>query len=218
MTRRGLASLVGGVLLGAVITAVGFAAARGPSGSAESAATALDRLSAQVASLESEIRALGEWKLEVLRGERSWTEGPSTQAPQPLFRPEQETLDQVLASLQVLRERIDTQSDEYRTALADLRAELETTVSGPEPMPGSLPETPPDLQALTRISDRSEDEVTEEHLLWTYDHVLETYGRPTRVQPNPSTSGGGIKFLYDLPSGGTCIFWFKGGKVVRVLP
>jgi len=218
MTRRGLASLVGGVVLGALLTAVGFALARGRGDSPGSAATALERLSAQVANLESEIRALGEWKLEVLRGERSLTEGPPPQAPQPLTEtpdPLVIQLDSLRAELKALADRIDSQAAESRTALADLQAGLGAAASGPEPMPESLPDTPLDLQAFDRIIGRSEAELTDEHLLWTYDQVTGTYGRPTRVQPSPG--GSGIKLHYDLPGGKTCIFWFKGGKLVRVI-
>jgi hypothetical protein len=221
MTRRGMASLVGGVVLGAVLTAIGFAVARGPGGGLGSATSQLDRLAAQLDSLESEMRAVAEWKHEVLRGERSWADGPPTPVPQPLSEapdPLVKQLDSLRTELKALADRIDAQAAESRTALADLRAGLEAAASGPEPMPASLPETPLNLPAFAQISDRPEDDVTNEHLLWTYDRVAETYGHPTRIQPNPADRGGGIKFIYELPGGSPCVFWFKGGKVVRVYP
>jgi len=221
MTWRGIASLVGGVVLGAVLTAVGFTVGRGRDGGLSSASSQLDRLATQIDSLESEMRAVAEWKLEVLRGDRSWTDGMPTQAPQPLSEtpdPLVTQLDSLRAELKALADRIDSQAAESRTALADLRAGLEAATSGPEPMPASLPETPLNLPAFAQISDRPEDDVTNEHLLWTYDRVAEAYGHPTRIQPNPADRGGGIKFIYELPGGSPCIFWFKGGKVVRVYP
>ena len=215
MAGKSVLLLLAGVLLGVGAMLLARPATR-PFES-ESQAVGVASLSSDLEALRTDVRALR----ELLERQRALPQATTSDAPLPLTDepdPIATQLDALRKELKALADRIETQSDEYRTALADLRAELETTVSGPEPMPDSLPETPLDVQALTRISDRSEDEVTEEHLLWTYDHVLGTYGRPTRVQPNPSTSGGGIKFLYDLPGGGTCIFWFKGGKVVRVYP
>lgn len=165
-------------------------------------------------ALRADVQALR----DLVERQRALPTVAANDTPVPLTQPSDPVVAQLAAlqsELKALAERIDAQSSESRTALAELKTELEGAASGAEPMPASLPDSPLDLQSFDRISGRSEDELTDEHLLWTYDQVTDTYGRPSGIRPSPS--GGGIKFYYDLPGGKTCIFWFKGGKLVRVI-
>jgi hypothetical protein len=214
MAGRSVLLLLAGAMLGVVATLVARPAGRSVGGDSE--ATGVASPSRDLEALRSDVLALR----ELIERQRALPPAATGDAPLPLTDadPLMTQLDALRTELKALTERIEAQSDESRTALADLRTALEAAASGPEPMPASLPETPLNLPALNQISDRPEEDVTNEHILWTYDQVMGTYGRPTRVQPNPSTSGGGIKFLYELPGGGTCIFWFKSGRVVRVFP
>ena len=206
---RSVLLLLAGALIGVVATLVARPATH--AAPAESAAAERSR---DFEALRSDVRALR----ELVEQQRALPTIASGNAPVPLT-PASDPLVAQLAALQsevkALADRIDARSDESRSALAALSAELEGAASGAEPMPESLPDTPLDLQSFDRISGRSEDDLTDEHLLWTYDQVTGTYGRPSGIRPSPS--GGGIKFYYDLPGGKTCIFWFKGGKLVRVI-
>ena len=211
MAGRGVLLLFAGAVLGAVATLVARPAVQ----PADAGAPA--NLSRDLEALRADVRALR----ELVERQRSLPAAPSGASPTslaPAPDPVLAQLELLRAELKALADQVEAQSSESAAALADLRAGLGGLGTSTEPMPESLPDTPPDLQAFDRISERPENEVTDEHLFWTYDQVAGTYGRPTRVQPNPATSGGGIKFIYELPGGGTCIFWFKGGKVVRVYP
>ena len=211
MTGRGVLLLLAGAVLGVVGTLVARPA-RLPE-PAEDRSSAADP-SRELEALRADVRALR----ELIERQRALPTPATGEASRPLSEPPDALaaqLELLRAELEALSDRIDTQSAESRTALADLQAQLETAASGPEPMPASLPDKPLDLQSFDRINGRPEDELTDEHLLWTYDQVLQTYGRPTRIQPSPS--GGGIKLHYDLPGGTTCIFWFRTGRLVRVI-
>jgi len=208
---RSVLLLLAGVLLGVVATLV----ARPAGATLPSVGTGdVSSLARDIDSLRSDVRALREL-VEQQRALPTISTGappvPLTPAPDPVVA----QLAALQSEVKTLADRIEAQSDESRSALTALSAELQGGASGAEPMPESLPDTPPDLQQFDRIGGRSEDELTDEHLLWTYDQVTDTYGRPCGIRPSPS--GGGIKFYYDLPGGKTCIFWFKGGKLVRVI-
>jgi hypothetical protein len=212
MAGRSVLLLLTGALLGVVATLVARPAGRSVGGDSE--ATGVASLSRDLEALRTDVLALR----ELIERQRALppvaandTPVPLTQSPDPVVA----QLGALQSELKALSERIDAQSSASSTALAELKTELEGAASGAEPMPESLPDTPLDLQSFDRISGRSEDELTDEHLLWTYDQVTGTYGRPSGIRPSPS--GGGIKFFYDLPGGKTCIFWFKGGKLVRVI-
>lgn len=214
MSGKGVILLLAGAVLGAVAMLV----AR-PAGETGSAVGLSDvaALASEIDALRSDVRALRELN------ERG-RELPAVPAASPAATRLSDAPDSAAAEVaawrtefQALIGKLEAQAAESRAILGDLQAQLAAGASGAEPMPESLPDTL-DLQAFDRISSGSEDEVTDGHILWTYDQVLGTYGRPTRVQPNPMDRGGGIKFLYDLPGDRTCIFWFKGGKVVRVYP
>jgi hypothetical protein len=208
---RSVLLLLAGVLLGVVATLV----ARPAGATLPSVGTGdVSSLARDIDALRSDVRALREL-VEQQRALPTITTGaapaPLTPAPDPVVA----QLAALQSDVKALADRIEAQSDESRSALTALSAGLQAVASGAEPMPTSLPDAPADLQQFDRISGRSEDELSDEHALWTYDQVTETYGRPTSVRPSPG--GGGIKLYYDLPGGKTCIFWFKGGRLVRVI-
>ena len=66
---------------------------------------------------------------------------------------------------------------------------------------------------LSAMRGRSMEELSDQHLLWTYDKVGAMYGRPSQIAPAPS--GQGIKYYYVLPDGTEVSFLFIGGKVIR---
>ena len=204
---RSVLLLLAGALLGVVATLVARPAADPEPGDTT-------RLSSELEALGAEVRALREL---VERRRSPPPTSAASDAGEPLSLPADiaEQMTALRSELQKLAEHSEAQAAESRATLGKLEAGLQAVASGAEPMPGSLPESPPDLQQFDRINGRDEDELSDEHLLWTYEQVTDTYGRPTRIQPSPG--GIGIKFHYDLPGGKTCIFWFKGGKVVRVI-
>lgn len=79
-------------------------------------------------------------------------------------------------------------------------------------MPEALPERPADVGRLEALRGLGMDELTDRHVLWTYEQVGEAYGRPTRMRP--SSGGRGIKYQYEMPDGEVLYFWFVDGKVV----
>src|SRR5262245_41028574 len=203
------------LLTGALLGVLAMVIAR-PAAPIQDSSTPTEILRA-IAELRSDVRALQ----AISERQHALPETPAGQ-PAALVNQESDPLltriDALQSSLDTILDRIDKESAESRAALTDLTSKLEASAAAPEPMPASLPDTPPNLQAFDRISTRPEDEVTSEHLLWTYEQVTDGYGRPTRVQPNPANYGGGIKLIYELPGRGTCVFWFKGGKCVHVYP
>jgi hypothetical protein len=50
-----------------------------------------------------------------------------------------------------------------------------------EPLPVSLPERPIDLVRFQALRGQELEETSAAHLLWTYEHVGEAYGRPSEV-------------------------------------
>jgi hypothetical protein len=115
-------------------------------------------------------------------------------------------LEAGMASLAERFDRITQGVQEALTASARNRS---------EPVPESLPATPPVLARFDALRGREMDELTEQHLLWTYEKVAAEYGRPTRVAP--SANGVGIKYYYyyyEIPDGSVFVFWFVDGKVI----
>jgi hypothetical protein len=79
-------------------------------------------------------------------------------------------------------------------------------------VPDTLPDAPPNLAELDALRGKGMDELTRDHLLWTYEQVGAHFGRPDKVHPSPG--GVGIKYNYELPDGQVFIFWFVDGKVI----
>jgi hypothetical protein len=68
---------------------------------------------------------------------------------------------------------------------------------------------------LATLLQKEEVDLDLEHLGWSYQKVLDTYGKPTRNGPSPG--GIGQKWYYFLEYGDSLIFWFQNDKVSRVL-
>ena len=84
---------------------------------------------------------------------------------------------------------------------------------------------PPPLEGIDRPVDtaalealRLNDDIDNDlrHLNWSYQKVLDVYGKPSRSQPSPG--GVGHKWYYELPNGGEVVFWFVEGRVARAMP
>ena len=216
MTGQSTLLLMAGLVLGAGATLVARELiGPGPQSGASAAAAEIAGISRQVAGLEAVVRELRE-SMDRSRSLPTANAGSEIE-PLPGSSTEQvmAQLDALRATLQSLSDRIDAQSAESRAVLSGIQAAAVDRASEGEPMPEMLTDKPLDLQHFDLLRGRSEDEMSDDHLLWSYDKVAETYGRPSGIRPSPS--GGGIKFYYDLPGGETLIFWFKSGKVVRVL-
>lgn len=54
-----------------------------------------------------------------------------------------------------------------------------------------------------------------QHLNWSFQEVLNTYGKPDQSLPSPG--GVGHKWYYYLPNGNDIIFWFIDGQVARAM-
>jgi len=129
-------------------------------------------------------------------------------APAPLADTRTDEVLAQIAALQASLADLGQRVDAVGTAWAD---EAKRSARS-EPMPDALPDAPPNLAEFDALRGKEMDELTHDHLLWTYDQVGEHYGRPDKVRPSPD--GVGIKYFYDLPSGESFCFWFVGGKLV----
>ncbi len=69
--------------------------------------------------------------------------------------------------------------------------------------------------ALQELHTRNEIDNDLEHLNWTYQQVLDEYGKPSRS--NPSPGGLGHKWYYELADGSEIIFWFVNDRVSRAM-
>jgi hypothetical protein len=74
---------------------------------------------------------------------------------------------------------------------------------------------PVDTVALEGLGLNEEIDNDLQHLNWSYQEVLNVYGKPSRS--NPSPGGVGHKWYYELPNGGDVIFWFVDGQVARAM-
>ncbi len=74
---------------------------------------------------------------------------------------------------------------------------------------------PVDTAALEGLSMNEEIDNDLKHLNWSYQKVLNQYGKPN--QSNPSPGGVGHKWYYELPNGSDVIFWFVNGQVARAM-
>ena len=74
---------------------------------------------------------------------------------------------------------------------------------------------PVDTVALEGLSLNEEIDNDLQHQNWSYQEVLNVYGKPSRS--NPSPGGVGHKWYYELPNGREVIFWFVEGQVARAM-
>jgi hypothetical protein len=200
---KGLAFLVLGMLLGSALMAAWGALA----GNESAPAVAAPGDSARLLAIDTELQALR--ALIERQGLRALPAAAS--APVPLAAPDDPRLDDVLARLDALSASVAALGQRV-DAMGQAWAGEAKSVARSEPMPESLPEGPPNVSALESLRGRSIDDLTQQHLLWTYDQVNAAYGRPTKVRPSPG--GVGIKYAYEFADGSTFIVWFVGGKVV----
>jgi hypothetical protein len=213
MTGKGVIPLVMGVFLGAGATWVAREfIGHEPQTSPATAAGESAGLSRQLADLETDVRALK----DLVERNRLLPPAAAHNAVEPMPGASPDAviaqLDALRAAVAALSDRIDAQSSESHAALTALQADMAHRAPAIEPMPETMTDKPVDAQRFDPLRGRSADDLSQEYLLWSYEQVSETFGRPSGVRPGGP--GGGIKFLYDTPDGETFIFWFVSGKVV----
>ncbi len=77
------------------------------------------------------------------------------------------------------------------------------------------PDRPVNAAALQELHLKTEIDNDLVHLNWTYQQVLDEYGKPSRS--NPSPGGLGHKWYYELSDGSEIIFWFVHDRVSRAM-
>ncbi|NQU48173.1 MAG: hypothetical protein HQ519_05955 [Planctomycetes bacterium] len=77
------------------------------------------------------------------------------------------------------------------------------------------PDRPVNAAALQELYLKTEIDNDLYHLNWTYQQVLDEYGKPSRS--NPSPGGLGHKWYYELSDGSEIIFWFVNDRVSRAM-
>lgn len=94
---------------------------------------------------------------------------------------------------------------------------LTQTVKSAAPFGSGLviPETPREPQAIEALKQMNSDERQQHYMFWTYQRVLDTFGKPDFARPD--TEGTGIKWRYGPDRGEHFIFWFKDGMVAQVI-
>ena len=107
--------------------------------------------------------------------------------------------------------------DETMKKLADVLEDVaeSTSASRGDLPPLVMPTKSIDPAILENLTEHSDLDNDLSHFKWTYQQVLDVYGKPTRS--NPSPGGKGHKFYYELPNGGEVIFWFIDDHVVRAM-
>jgi len=169
----------------------------------QEASTQGDRL----AELSSAVQALGE-EFKRLQPARP---GSALDWPAP-----GEALATPSVEHEILMERLD-RMDAVLIQLLELQASgAAQATSEAAPLPLLVnPERPANLAALESLSFQEEIDNDLKHLNWTYQEVLDTYGKPERS--NPSPGGKGHKWYFELPGEREVIFWFVDGQVARVM-
>ncbi len=108
-------------------------------------------------------------------------------------------------------------NEEILTRLADVLDKVaeSTTLSRGSIPPLVMPTSTTDPAVLENLKSNSDLDNDLQHFKWTYQRVLDAYGKPSRS--NPSPDGRGDKWYYELPSGNEIIFWFIDNHVVRAM-
>jgi HAMP domain-containing protein len=75
-----------------------------------------------------------------------------------------------------------------------------------------IPDSPPDPGALDVLNKIDEEKRTAPHLFWSYQRVLDTFGRPDLVR---AVEAGGVRWYYG-EAGDQRSFWFVDGVVAQV--
>ncbi|MHC5210726.1 MAG: hypothetical protein ACYTG2_08410 [Planctomycetota bacterium] len=74
----------------------------------------------------------------------------------------------------------------------------------------SLPSTPPPPERLAAVAESDTDLMRDRHLFWSYQQLLDTYGRPQYI----SIGEGNVTWQYEAPDGNTIGFQIFDGMVM----
>jgi hypothetical protein len=185
-------------------------------------ALAVTGLAQQISTLESAVHDLRDLveRTVALSAASSAASAGAPPAPEPQVLGATATdarLGALAAQLAGLETAIAALGEQAALEQSELKATIADALvaAGPrsEPLPDTLPESPPDIARFDALRGLKFDEISRPHLLWTYERVGQEYGRPADVAPSPN--GVGIKYRYELPDGKEFIFWFVDGKVVK---
>ena len=121
-----------------------------------------------------------------------------------------------------VREAADGSASDLAAQLDRVVEALERLASRSAAGPGTAGRAPlvnPDRvtnhAALESLGTRDKLDVDLRHLGWTYQQVLDVYGRPTENYPDQRAVD--HRWIYELPGGQKYMFQFVDGHVVRVL-
>lgn len=187
-----------GVLIGGVLTWVAIGnPERSEPATPESG---LAELTMEVRDLGGLVRNLSEAQIE-----------PPSKPRLPVVRESERASisPEILARLDRLEVAL-TKLLESNAAIADSQVR---SYGDPPPLEGI--HLPIDVAALKGLGLNEEIDNDLQHLNWSFQKVLDVYGKPSRS--NPSPGGGGHKWYYELPKGGEVVFWFIDGLVVRAM-
>jgi hypothetical protein len=198
--RRGPVVFIAGLLLGGAGAVILAHVAR--DGTLPAAADA--DLARRLDALDASLRALR----TTIADQPAPLPARADVAPAPLADPRIDVVLSQVSALQAALADVGQRLDAVGLAWAD---EAKRTAA-PEPMPDALPDAPPNLPAFDALRGQEMEDLTRDHLLWTYEQVGARFGRPDQVRPSPG--GVGIKYYYELPNGESFCFWFVGGKLV----
>jgi hypothetical protein len=189
---------VAGLLIGALLMwvangNVGASAASEPDVSNAELALAVEDLAAQIQLLrEAKTDTPSITTAPVRR-----VSEPASISPEILER--LDSLDLTLAKL--LESYADVTNPQARSTIA--------------PPPLEEIDRPADTIALESLGLNEDIDNDLQHLNWSYQEVLNVYGKPNQSHPSPG--GIGHKWYYDLPNGEEVIFWFVDGQVARAM-
>ena len=200
MTNRSLLFGILGLLIGVGMTWMILDPAETTAD--DNAANDAIKLSIAVEQLEPRLERFSELLLELETSGAQLADGSPQRTPLKPFDPDplvqrQLAVEQNLERLTKMVEQMLVQQG-VATPLPDL-----TNI-----------EKPMDLMALEQQFQEEETRRDLNHLGWSYQKVLDSYGKPSRS--NPSPGGKGHKFYYELGDGRELIFWFIDDKVSMV--
>lgn len=187
-----------GLFIGALLTwiALGNAATPEPSSAEDSIA----ELALAVKDLDAQVRLLNDAKADVPAVSSApvrRTSEPASISPELLLR--LDSLDATLAKL--LESYVEGANSQSRASMA--------------PPPLEDIHRPVDTVALEGLGLNEDIDNDLQHMNWSYQKVLNVYGKPSQSHPSPG--GVGHKWYYELPNGEEVIFWFVNGQVSRAM-
>ncbi len=178
-----------------------------PAGDLQEIRGAIRALSAQIEGMEAAKSARG-----VVPTRRSRRELASDSvAPELLDRLDKS--DKAMKDLQGRLDKLDTTMENLAEALVQMVKSQKTPRKAIPPL--VMPQHAIDPAPLLNLTRKPEIDNDLDHFMWTYQKVLDVYGKPDRS--NPSPGGKGHKWYFEIPGGGEIIFWFMDDQVVRTM-